>query len=85
MRTTLASHQNDTIFQRRRYKYRRSHPRSTNTSDPESEAARVFVGGVPPGADQDALEKMFEKHGKVKGVSVFKGEVEKFMFSVEHT
>jgi len=50
-----------------------SHPRSTNTSDPESEAARVFVGGVPPGADQDALEKMFEKHGKIKGVSVFKG------------
>ena len=53
-----------------------SHPRSTNTSDPESEAARVFVGGVPPGADQDALEKMFEKHGKIKGVSVFKGEVD---------
>ena len=59
-----------------------SHPRSTNTSDPESEAARVFVGGVPPGADQDALEKMFEKHGKIKGVSVFKGEVEKLIFSV---
>ena len=53
-----------------------SHPRSTNTSDPESEAARVFVGGVPPGADQDGLEKMFEKHGKIKGVSVFKGEVD---------
>lgn len=49
-----------------------SHSRS-NTSEPGSEASRVFVGGVPPGADQEGLEKMFEKHGKVKGVSVFKG------------
>ena len=44
-----------------------------STKDPEKEASRIFVGGVAPGADSNELQKVFEKHGNVTGVSVFKG------------
>ena len=44
-----------------------------STSAPDSEASRVFVGGVPPGTDTDELQQIFEKHGNVLKVNVFKG------------
>ena len=31
-----------------------------STSDPRDQSSRVFVGGVPPGSDPKALEKVIE-------------------------
>ena len=33
-----------------------------STSDPRDQSSRVFVGGVPPGSDPKALEKVTEVH-----------------------
>ena len=35
--------------------------------DPESQAARVFVGGVNPDTEEQVLMERFSKHGNVKG------------------
>ena len=37
--------------------------------DPESQAARVFVGGVNPDTEEQVLIERFSKHGNVKGIN----------------
>ena len=37
--------------------------------DPESQAARVFVGGVNPDTEEQVLIQRFSKHGNVKGIN----------------
>ena len=40
---------------------------SGRMDDPESQAARVFVGGVNPDTEEQVLMERFSKHGNVKG------------------
>ena len=40
---------------------------SGRIDDPESQAARVFVGGVNPDTEEQVLMERFSKHGNVKG------------------
>ena len=41
---------------------------SGRMDDPESQAARVFVGGVNPDTEEQVLIERFSKHGNVKGI-----------------
>ena len=42
---------------------------SGRLDDPESQAARVFVGGVNPDTEEQVLIERFSKHGNVKGIN----------------
>jgi RNA recognition motif-containing protein len=39
----------------------------------DNQDARIFVGNVAPGTDEDLVMEHFKKHGTIKGVVVLKG------------